>query len=988
MLRAVGGLSAPGRRLASTLAMGSVVQRCDNIRQSTEDRRKHRGLVLSNNLRVLLVSDPLADKAAASMAVQVGHLSDPDDLEGLAHFCEHMLFMGTEKYPDENEYSKFLNDHGGTSNAYTSNDETNYHFEVAPEHFKGALDRFAQFFISPLFAEGSTEREVNAVHSEHEKNVANDTWRLMQVDRTTSRAGHPHRKFSTGSRETLDRPDVRERLLQFHQQWYSANIMGLVLVGKEELDVLEAMAVDLFSAVEDKGVEAPSWPEHPCGPEQIGTCLRVTPVKDLRKLKLHFPVPDLHPWYRTNPGHYVGHLVGHEGPGSLYAELKRLGWATSLVGGPSGPVRGYQYMYVSIDLTEEGERRVGEVADHVFQYLALLRQEGPQQWVFDEGRRLREMSFRFKDKEKPSDYATNLATLLYYYPMAEVLSADYITDKYDPDVLKMVTDKMTPDNVRMTLLGKAYEAECDVTERWYGTRYSVQKIPPETLQRWRTLEPNPNLHLPEPNEFIPEDFELVERDQAAHNAPVMLANTPLCRVWFKQDDTFKLPKSIVKVELFNPVAYSDPHMVNVTHMFTMLFKDALNDYAYAASVAGVRYNLGVSRRGMMLEVGGFSHKLDVLLRKIMDSMVSFRVDRARFDVLKEAYLRSLRNFAAEQPYLHATHKMNVVLVEKYWEHDALLEAVDELTVEAVERLLPLLLSKLHLECLLEGNLTRGRALELVSLVESRLRDGFSVRPIPAALQILDRETMLDDGKYYTVQKQNDVHKSSSIDVYYQCGLQSVRDNTLLDLLVQILNEPCFDQLRTKEQLGYIVWCTVRRSTSTQGLRVIVQSDKPPEYVDMRIEAFLHSMADHLRQMSAEEFANHKEALETRKLEKPKNLADEFTRHWDEIVIRQYYFGRERDEVEQLKTIERDELVKFFEAHVCHTAPGRRKLAAHVLSSQCTDTCPCLPDGLCAPPDYQAGEAVLNVPAFKALHGHFPHVAPAVDVSVTPPQAKL
>lgn len=68
-------------------------------------------------------------------------MSDPSRLPGLAHFCEHMLFLGTEKYPSENEYSKFLSEHGGGSNACTYSDHTNYYFDVVPEHFGGALDR-------------------------------------------------------------------------------------------------------------------------------------------------------------------------------------------------------------------------------------------------------------------------------------------------------------------------------------------------------------------------------------------------------------------------------------------------------------------------------------------------------------------------------------------------------------------------------------------------------------------------------------------------------------------------------------------------------------------------------------------------------------------------------------------------------------------------------------------------------------------------------
>lgn len=54
-------------------------------------------IMLENGMEVLLISDPTTDKASAAMDVKVGHLSDPEDLQGLAHFCEHLLFMGTEK---------------------------------------------------------------------------------------------------------------------------------------------------------------------------------------------------------------------------------------------------------------------------------------------------------------------------------------------------------------------------------------------------------------------------------------------------------------------------------------------------------------------------------------------------------------------------------------------------------------------------------------------------------------------------------------------------------------------------------------------------------------------------------------------------------------------------------------------------------------------------------------------------------------------------
>lgn len=86
---------------------GNIV-RINNIGKSQQDNRDYRGLKLTNGLKVLLVSDPVTDKAAAALTVDVGSMSDPNEIPGLAHFCEHMLFLGTEKYPNENAYSTFL----------------------------------------------------------------------------------------------------------------------------------------------------------------------------------------------------------------------------------------------------------------------------------------------------------------------------------------------------------------------------------------------------------------------------------------------------------------------------------------------------------------------------------------------------------------------------------------------------------------------------------------------------------------------------------------------------------------------------------------------------------------------------------------------------------------------------------------------------------------------------------------------------------------
>jgi insulysin len=152
-----------------------------------------------------------------------------------------MLFLGTTNYPEINNYNQFLSQHGGASNAATYLDHTNYYFDVNPDKFEGALDRFSQFFIAPLFTESVTEKEINAVHSEHEKNLASDTWRLDQLDKSSAKSNHAYAKFGTGNKDTLEiipkqkHLDVRKALLDFHNTWYSANIMSLCVLGKGRL---------------------------------------------------------------------------------------------------------------------------------------------------------------------------------------------------------------------------------------------------------------------------------------------------------------------------------------------------------------------------------------------------------------------------------------------------------------------------------------------------------------------------------------------------------------------------------------------------------------------------------------------------------------------------------------------------------------------------------------------------------------------------------
>ena len=183
----------------------------NDVIKSASDPRSYRVICLTNGLRIILISDSETVMSSAALDVHVGWMSDPDDILGLTHLCEHMLFLGTEKYPDENDFSKFVSEHGDNSDASTATQHTNYRFDVDTEKLEEALDRFAQFFISPLFTESAIEREVKSVNLENDNKSTNDYVRLDHVERTTMTPGHPYCKF----RATTQKPKGKASAMSF-----------------------------------------------------------------------------------------------------------------------------------------------------------------------------------------------------------------------------------------------------------------------------------------------------------------------------------------------------------------------------------------------------------------------------------------------------------------------------------------------------------------------------------------------------------------------------------------------------------------------------------------------------------------------------------------------------------------------------------------------------------------------------------------------------
>lgn len=272
--------------------------------------------------------------AACSLCIDVGSFSDPRDIQGLAHFLEHMIFMGSAKYPSENEFDHYIKKCGGSDNAHTNCEETQFYFEAGEEHLDGAMDRFASLFKQPLMLKEAMQREREAVEAEFASTRTNDSARRSELLASLGRPNHPSSTFTWGNmltlRERVPGGDeaLYERVHAFRQRHYSAHRMYLCVQARWPLDQLQQLVVHHWQDMASNGLagddfSAAGGHREAFGDEFSDRLLLVKPVSNVHRLQLTFCLPQSLHQYRSKPHQFVAYILGHEGEGSLIAYLRQ-----------------------------------------------------------------------------------------------------------------------------------------------------------------------------------------------------------------------------------------------------------------------------------------------------------------------------------------------------------------------------------------------------------------------------------------------------------------------------------------------------------------------------------------------------------------------------------------------------------------------------------------------------------------------------------------
>ncbi|MFW1676787.1 insulinase family protein [Pontibacter sp. JAM-7] len=856
-----------------------------DVNKSPNDPRNYRALTLNNALQVLLISDPSSDKAAASMNVAIGSSANPEARAGLAHFLEHMLFLGTEKYPTAGEYQQFIQANGGSHNAFTAQENTNYFFDVKAEALEPTLDRFAQFFIAPLFSAEYVDRERHAVDSEYQAKIRDDGRRTYAAGKQALNPQHSYSRFNVGSLETLaDRPGsaVRDDLIAFYNQYYSANQMALVVLGRESLDDLEKMVRKKFSTVKNRQL-APFIETEPLFlPEQLPRQLNVQTLKDNRNLSLTFPMPETRSLWRQKPLSYISDLIGYEGAGSLLSLLKQRGWATGLAASPGHDLPQQASFMAIIQLTPAGFERYQEVVALFFDYIELMQQQGIKQALYDEMRQLSQIAFRFRENGEPIHEVSRLSQQLQRYPAEQVIAANYIYEQFDGQQIQTFLQQISPENMLLTL--SAPEIATDQVETHYQTPYQLNAIPEAQLAQYAEPGVADGLSIRPTNPFVATDLSLQPADQAT-SIPYALRNEPAFDLWYQLDKDFRVPRANLYFTVKSQLANHSAKNWLLTSLYTQMLTDRLNETLYDALLAGLNTDIYPHLTGFTVRLSGYNDKLELLLQQVAHTLSDSQFDRNRFERLKLKKQQQLENQKKNKPFNQTNNKLVEMLLPQ-WSREAQLDALADLKINDLSGFVPKLLAQPQVRVLAHGNLSASDAKAYADILTRELAIPQTDPKIQSAQIVKLPENQR------LVETLNIDHNDAAVSLYLQAPDLSTHSRAAVAVLHEILAAPFYSELRTEQQLGYIVFATPIQLRDSSGIGLIVQSPNSGAVtIESAMDAFLDQWQKQLASLPPETLTNFKNSVISRVMQQENSLTERSQRYWRELDLGATGFDR-------------------------------------------------------------------------------------------------
>ncbi|SFC67811.1 pitrilysin [Pragia fontium] len=883
----------------------------EKIQKSEKDTREYQAIKLDNGMTVLLVSDNLASKSLAALALPVGSLEDPDSQLGLAHYLEHMVLMGSKRYPEPDSISEFLKKHGGSHNASTASYRTAFYLEVENDALAPAVDRLADAIAQPLLDPVYADRERNAVNAELTMARSRDGMRMGQVGSETLNPAHPTSRFSGGNLETLkDKPGskLHDELTAFYHRYYSANLMVGVLYGNQSINDLAKLAAETFGRIGNNHASVPPITVPAATDKEKGLIIHYVPAQPTKQLRIEFRIDNNIAEFRSKTDTYISYLIGNRSENTLSDWLRKQGLADSIGAGVNPVIdRNGGVLSIGVSLTDKGLANRDKVIAAIFDYLKMIRHEGIRQEYFDEIAHVLNLDFRYPSMTRDMDYVEWLSDTMLNIPVQNILDSDYLADRYDPKAIAARLDQMTPQAARIWFISP--NEPHNKTAYFVDAPYQVDRISEKQIADWVSEEKGLDLSLPKLNPYIPDDFKQIAENKASDVVPALVLNEHNVRAWYVPSQYFAdEPKANIILALRNAKAQDSARNQVMFALTDYLAGQALAQISYQASVGGLSFSSS-SNNGLQFTVSGFTQRIPQLTQAFLEQYRGFTVTDDQLKQAKSWYQQQMDAAEKGKAFELALQPVRAISQVPYSERAERRQLMAGISVQDIIQYRNQLLENSSPEMFAIGNMTPEQVKELALNISKQL--GCRGPGWWHGQNVVVEKT----------QQANLMKPGSSTDsalgaIYIPTGYDEVQGMARSNLLSQIIQPWFYNQLRTEEQLGYAVFAFPMTVGRQWGVGFLLQSNnQTPAYLEKRYQNFYQMADKKLSELKDEDFNQYRQALINQLEQRPQTLDEEAGYYTNDFNRGNDRFDTRKKVLEQVKALTRSDIQLFFKQAV-------------------------------------------------------------------------
>ncbi|MCH9613179.1 MAG: Protease 3 [Chlamydiia bacterium] len=865
---------------------------------------------LANGLEVYIISDPGAKQSAVAYCQKVGSWHDGEHA-GTAHFLEHLLFLGSETYPEEDLLMNFVQENGGTPNAYTALDHTVYLYNINHSAFNESISQLSSFFICPLFNQGGIDRELNAVEQEYRLRLENDNRRQFQILKEVANPNHPNAKFGSGNKETLSKIPhgvVRE----WFETYYGAKNAHLVLYSNQPLEDLKALVDEKFSPIRSECV-IPEETGELIAKESKGQTVYIKPLKDLKSFSILWEAPREMAHDKDNHiALLIAQSFNRESERSLFEQLKREGL---IVNGS------FFFEHFSVDhlllgldvnLTNEGVKNLSLVQERCYQAINGLKTTGIPPFIFEETNRLFDMGYKFQTRNEALAIVSKHVEGLLNEPLDTYPQKTALISRYSPSKVREALELLTPEN-SLTFVFAPEEmlpVKVDQTEKWTGAEFARVPLKESQISHLQSIGAHPQIGLAPPNPYIPENFDLktVYDDQL-----MLLADGPDGTAYYSPESTYEVPEVSTYLSLYSPQINTTARSQAMCDLYTRTIKYLNAPFFNQVRQGGCSPNVIKHKLSLVLMLNGFSNKSEEILLDTAKLMKSLAPTKEQFEMQKTELLASYNNRLFNPPYQQAL--MLSLHTFNNYSHlpEQSIEALESISYEDFLSFNEKLFDQVYLKGLFTGNLTKVEAKhQWRSLSKALVQDPYPVREHASNRSLL----LPSKGGPFKVKQNIQMQGNAALLVIGQ-GFHTFEKQAAQEVLGSAIASDFFNELRTKQQVGYVVGSRTSESDSQLMQIYMAQSTShTPEELLVRFEIFIENFLKNIDETVSEGRFDQLKNAQIEELSEPQpNLEQKASELYTYLVDHGANFRWKEEQIEALKNLTYEQFKKDAHAFI-------------------------------------------------------------------------